>query len=91
MTHHLKRRKSMGRDIEIQKFDPDKLMSIKQAARYLGVTVQSVRQYLDQGLLTRIRIDQRIILIDLEEVEILKEARALMGKAPKKGRPSKWY
>ena len=65
----------MGRDIEIQKFDPDKLMSIKQAARYLGVTVQSVRQYLDQGLLTRIRIDQRIILIDLEEVEILKEVK----------------
>jgi len=80
----------MGRDIEIEKFDPDRLVSIKMAARILGVTKQTVRTYLLEGYLTRIKVDAAV-LIDLDEVELMKEARALMGKEGVKGRPSKWY
>ena len=54
---------------------PDGKVSLLRAADYLGVSRQKVSRLLKKGVLTgeRFELDERVVLIDMEELKALKE------------------
>jgi excisionase family DNA binding protein len=50
---------------------PPQLVSVAQAADYLGVCTKTVRRYVATGRLTKYRVGSRLVRLDAYEVEAL--------------------
>lgn len=74
--------KKMGRRKEpsdevpvVSQFDPLKYVRVREAALLLGVSIYTVRQYIARGVLRRVRLLGRYVLIPLEDILELWQAR----------------
>ncbi|MEW5810893.1 MAG: helix-turn-helix domain-containing protein [Actinomycetota bacterium] len=43
--------------------------SLKDAAEYSGVTMRTIRNWISEGLITGYRINQRLVRVDLNELD----------------------
>ncbi|MCG7593729.1 AlpA family transcriptional regulator [Mycobacterium sp. PSTR-4-N] len=43
--------------------------SLKDAAEYVGVTTRTIRTWISEGLITGYRINQRLVRVDLNELD----------------------